>query len=125
MMHETSKFHSSLFTGIFCDSIEAVVSADNGSDDTLMPPHILRAIIQADTNTMVVDLDTPVEFNMAVYAKPGQEPYTVVCLQSVNASVRLNIRHGTSLLLRNITWVIPANPCDTVFLGPLFSTAWD
>ncbi len=100
MMLETSNCNSSLFTCIFCDSIEAIVMADNGSDDNLIPPHMLRAMFRADTSTMVVDLNAQVEFKMAVNAKPGQEHYTVLCSQSVNASVRLTIRHRTSLLLQ-------------------------
>ncbi len=116
MMQENTNYHSSLFTGIFSDSVQAVVMADNGSDDNLMSPHVLRKIVVADPNIVVVGLPTPLEFKIAVNAKLCQEPCIVVC-QSVNASVPLNIRDGTSLLLRSITWIVLVNPCDTVLLG--------
>ncbi len=74
-------------------------------------------LLSASPDTLVFELDFPIEFKMAVSSKPGQEEYTVVCHQSVRASVRLNIRHGTTLFLRNVTWVVPSNPCDTVLLG--------
>ncbi len=113
MMHGTSSHNSSLFTGIFCDNISVVVMADNGSDDNLMPPHVLRAC----PDTLVSELDSPIEFKMAVNSKPGQEEYIIVCNQSVRASVPLNIRHGTNIFLSNVTLVVPSNPCDTVLLG--------
>ncbi len=90
MMHGKSSQNSSLFRGIFCDNISAVVMADNGSDDILMQPHVLRAIISASPDTLVFELDFSIEFKMAVSSKPGQEKYTIVCHQSVRASVRLN-----------------------------------
>ncbi len=89
--------------------------ADNGSNDNLMPPHVLRAIISARPNTLVVDFDTPIEFKMAANSMPGLEEYTVVCQQSVRASVRLN--KVTFLSLRNFTCIVSSIPYDTVLLG--------
>ncbi len=117
MMHGTSSHNSSLFTGNFCDNNSAVVMSDNGFDDNLMPPHVLPAIISACPDTLVYKIDSQIEFKMAFNSKPGQEEYNVGCHQSVRASVRLNIRHGTSLFQRNVIWVVPSNPCGTVLLG--------
>lgn len=83
--------HSTLFSATFCEgAVEAVVMADQGAYDNLMPPQLLEAMIKANSQLQVTELCPPLVYDLA----------TVV------ADVDLRIRHGTTLKMRGMEWVV-------------------
>ena len=107
--------HSTLFSATFYETVEAVVLADPGSDDNLMLPRVFRKILLANKDAKVENLAQPIKFSMAVNASgpDGTNAY-VTCRKSVHADANLRIRHGSSLMLRNVRWVVSDQVADQV-----------
>lgn len=106
-----------LFTATFADTIEALVLADNGSDDNLLPPDMLKKLLQCKPDLKVTLLDNPIEYSMAVDAQTKSGVAKVVCDRTVKADVHLRIRHGSTLLLRNVEWAVSKQDAKHVLIG--------
>ncbi len=98
-------------------TVEAVAMADPGSCANLMPPAVLEQL-ENRPNCVVQKLSNPIVYNMAVDAELANgKRAVVVCRRTVVCDVELRIRHGSTLTLRNVRWVIPDQHAEHVLLG--------
>lgn len=95
--------HSALFSGTFADgAVEALVLADQGADINLISTELFDSIIGTGGNFRVTKLVPP-----QAYKGVGSNA-SITCSKKIEADVHLRIRHGSSLLLRNVVWKV----CD-------------
>ena len=111
--------HSTLFTAIFAQSIEALVIADKCADDNLMPPAIFKLLEKSNSDFNIKYLHTPIEYSMAVDVQGTSGVAKVVCSNLVTTDVELSIRYGTNLLLRNAEWAVCEQQAKHVLIGRL------
>ncbi|CAN8069121.1 unnamed protein product [Agarophyton chilense] len=117
MADDADMSNSTLFSAKFHDSLEVMVLADNGTDDNLMPPAVLKKLLLAKSNLKVTLLDMPLEYGMAVEAESAGPAAKVICDKIAHADVELRIRHGTNLLLRNVEWAVSKQNAKHVLIG--------
>ena len=99
---KNDEINSSLFTAKFCDgAVECSILADQGSDASVLPPHIFERMILADPNLEAVELK-----RVRTYDTVDSNATPLSSSRRVIASVLLNIRHGTHLCLRRMEWMI-------------------
>ena len=105
--------HSSLFSASFCKgAVEAVEMADQGSDANIISPSDLRSITEADQSIKPIPLKKIHTFSNALQsAKP------IRCCTTVQATVRLRVRHGNSLTLENIKWFVSEDELECIYIG--------
>ena len=109
--------HSTLFKAIFAQSIEALVLVDYCTDENLMPPAIFQLLEKSNSDFNIRYLDTPIEYSMATDAQGISGVVKVVCSKLVTTDVKLRIRHGTNLLLRNVEWAVCEQQAKHVLIG--------
>lgn len=104
--------HSALFSATFAlGAVESVVMADQGSDANVLPPTVLDALKKATPGLAVEELKPPHSFDFL------DQSSGIVCHKRVVADVQVRIRHGTKLVLRNITWHVSDAPTKVVVIG--------
>lgn len=109
--------HPTLFSAKFSETVEVLVLVDNGADDNLMPPGIFERLLKDDPKLSVTALAEPIEYSMAVDAHGRDGIAKVVCDRTVRADVQLKIRHGSTLLLRNVEWAVSKQKARHVLIG--------
>jgi len=98
--------NSSMFSAKFCDgAVQCSLLADQGSDGNILPPHVLDKIVQVSPNLNVVKLN-----RVHLYEMVDKTAQPLSCSRRVTASVMLNIRHGTTLCLRRMDWMVSDKP---------------
>ena len=103
MLKSMASSHSSLFTAYFADgAFEATVLADQGADINLISKELFQSIIETGGNFKVSNLVPP-----QIFSGVGSNA-TITCSKKIVADINLIIRHGSSLILRNILWKV----CD-------------
>jgi len=65
----------------------------------------------------VVHLKEPLEYSLAVDARTESGIAKVTCRKTVRADVELRIRHGTTLLLRDVVWVVSEQHAQHVLIS--------
>ena len=111
--------HSALFSATFASGkLNAVVLADQGADCNFLPPSVVDEISKALPELKRVPLQHTQMFGTAI---KDAEP--LPCSSKVVCDVHLRIRHGTRLLLRNVTWLVSERAMPHVILGREVLTA--
>ena len=104
---------SAMFRASFCDGgVEVVVKADQGLDANVIPRNILRDITKALRSLQIKKLLGQVQYGTTVKNGPK-----VTFHSQALVSVLLHIRHGTTLALRNVQWLIFNEDADYVIIG--------
>ena len=104
----TSLFSASFFEG----AVETVAMADQGSDANIIFPSLLRKLQHASPELKIQSLDKNVTFaNALATTRP------IRCSRSIQATIRLRIRHGSALSIGNIKWFVADDELDCVYIG--------
>ena len=97
----------------FCNGgVETFAKADNGSDANIIAPNILKQIQQSCLSVKVKKLWSPVQYGTVVKNGP-----TVICRGQVRCTLLLHIRHGSTLALRNMEWIVCDGEAEHVVIG--------
>lgn len=107
---------SIIFTAVFGSKYRDQVCADNGADGNILDKETLRRIIAAGVDASVEELSQPRVFDMAAANADGASA-KLVCTKSVSVDTELHIRHGTTLRLRNLKWLVTDQRVSDPLLG--------
>lgn len=104
--------HSSVFKASFADGkIEADIMADQRADANIMSKRLMMRIQREMPELQPVAL-----CSAQVYKSVTGEP-CVTCNWEVSMDVFLRIRHGSSLILRNVLWKVADENITTTIIG--------
>lgn len=82
-----------------------------------MGEELLRRWQRAGADIQVADLPRPIRFEMAASTTPKGETAEIVCNRTAIIHLELHVRHGTTLVLRNLRWVITKQNVGEPLLG--------
>ena len=88
------------------------MKGDHGTDVNLIPPTVLDQILKSKPRMKVEDLMEPLSYGALVTNGPK-----VTCRRKVKNSIMLHVRHGTTLALRNMEWMVSDDNADMVLIG--------
>lgn len=94
----------------FAGKVTWISCADLGSDINLMPSDLLSALLAAGADMIINKFNMPRKYGMAVETSTDHEPVYAECNCSVTLTIELHIRHGTTLTVRNVTWLVSSQP---------------
>ncbi|KAI0557832.1 hypothetical protein FGB62_258g06 [Gracilaria domingensis] len=104
---------STVFEAIFCrEKLEAEVTADQGASANIMPKKFYIQLQKLDGVKSVHKLARQAVFDVFNKSAP---PLT--CDLKVTADVSLKIRHGKSMILRNVDWLIANESTSGILIG--------
>lgn len=115
-MHGDNSESSIVFKTVFAHRHEMQTCVDNGSDGNIMDEKALQSIIQTGAEVEVKSLKQPRVFEMAAHVPDGKKA-ELVCKKEAVIDTELHIRHGSSLLLRNVAWLVTNQQVETPLLG--------
>ena len=92
----TALFNATFFNG----AVDCLALADQGADVNIVGSSVLTALTNANANFCVRNLPEP-----KVYTSVD-ENVRVTCRQHFMADIQLRIRHGTTLMLRGVDWLV-------------------
>lgn len=115
---EEAKEFSSVFKTTFTHQHQADTCIDNGSDGNIADDHTVQAIVDAGADVEVKILKTPREFETAAHGPDGQK-VELLCGKQALINTKLYVRHGSSLLLRKMKWIITTQKVGTPLLERL------
>lgn len=107
---------STEFQAVFAGRINVNICADNGADASILDDNTLSLIISAGADVQIDNLEKPRIFGMAAMTKDGQDAQ-IVCDRAVSVNTELHIRHGSSLMLRNLRWLLTPQKLAEPLLG--------
>ena len=107
---------SIIFTCTFAQRTRDVVTADIGSEVNLMDETLLKRIVRDGGDVEVKDLHQPRTFSMVV-TTAGDKDVNVVCKKMATMPIELHIRHGKTLVLRNVQWMVTDQGCTESLLS--------
>lgn len=107
---EQSQEDSAIINATFAGTVTRDTCADLGSDINLLPPDVLSVLISERADVNITVFNVPRQYGMAVQTSTEDKPIYVECDRSVTTTTELHIRHGTSLSLRNVTWLVAKQP---------------
>lgn len=108
---------STLSSAKFKETIHALVLPDNCSEDNLMLPDIFDKLKSSNPHLVMTQFDKKIVYALAVEAQASTGTAKVICGKTVKADVELRIRHGASLLLRNVEWAVSDQQAEHVLIG--------
>lgn len=118
MISEDAEESSALFTATFMEGrVECMVLADIGADDNIIPTELLTELLKQESELKVENLSPPKVFKSAVKDTIDGGSAKINCSKKVQLDVKLNIRHGSYLLLRNVVWLVSDKDADCAYLG--------
>ena len=101
---------SAMLPASFCQgAVEAVAKADQGSDCNLIPPSMLQNLKKSNPRIKEEKLVKPQPYGTVI--KDGPKVY---CTHKVVSNIMLYVRHGTTLMLRGVEWMV--SDCETEFV---------
>lgn len=104
--------HSALFSATLLNgAVECLVLTDQGSDTNLISSSVFEAMKKAGFKGKVTILVPPHKYQGV------SKENVITCRRKITADLNLRIRHGTSLLIRNITWRVSDEESDNVIIG--------
>lgn len=114
---QDAQFESSvLLTATFGETLRTTICADNGADANIMDKKLLTSLKNTKAYQHVETLPKPQLFNMAASTTSG-EPSNLLCTQAVTVDTELHIRHGTTLKLRRLRWLVTDQKVPEPLLG--------
>lgn len=105
-----------VFKTVFGHRYHGEACVDNGADNNIIDQRTLQSIREAGVDVEVVDLNRLREFEMAACDVKGNKT-KLVFLKQDRLDTELHIRHGSSLLLRNLVWLVTERYVTTPLLG--------
>lgn len=108
---------SVVFAATYGTRTRDILVADMGSDGCIMGQDLLTRIQNDGGLVQVQELAKPVLFNLAVQSLKSGEEAKIVCDKVATMTVELHIRHGTTLVLRNLKWFVTKQPCNEPLLS--------
>ena len=108
---------SILFNATYADRVRDIVVADIGADINLMGEILLNKLQCAGAKVHVTDLPRPMRYRMAAGTTPKGENAEIVCERTVVADLKLHVRHGSTLVLRNLRWLVTKQDVGEPLLG--------
>ena len=110
--------NSTNFVATFADKVQSIICTDIGSDINLLCPSLFKSIERLGNDTLKVEiLSTPIKFDLAVQQDSSGNRIYVECDRKVKINIKLHVRHGSSLTLRNVTWYVALKPLQQQLLG--------
>ena len=104
--------NTALFDATFLNgAIECHALADQGADANIVGQSVLDALKAANVNFCIRDLQEP-----KVYTSIDED-VRVTCRQHFMADIQLKIRHGTTLMLRGVDWLVSDVDNEQVIIG--------
>lgn len=107
---------SILFTAVFGSKYRNQVCADNGADTNILDNATLRRIMASGVDLEVETLAQARVFDMAAVNADGASA-RLTCKHSVSIDTELHIRHGSTLRLRNLKWLVTDQRVTDPLLG--------
>ena len=109
---ESGHRNSALFSASFCDGgVECVVLTDQGSDVNLVPPEIFMQVQQSHPDMQTRRVHPPAKFNSAAVGG------VITCDRAFRADIKLRIRHGTTLIIRSVEWLVGDKSDEHAIIG--------
>lgn len=98
---------SSVLFSCTCDNrTKNFVTADIGFDVNLMDDKLHKEIIAEEGAVEIHDLNPPRIFDVAVQNSNTSESINIICQRMATMPVELHIRHGKTLEMRHVTWMV-------------------
>lgn len=97
---------SLVFSCTYANRTRDFVTADIGSDMNLMGDELLDRITAEGGEVEVRDLTPTRVFNVAVQNSDTSQPVNIICHHTATMPVALYIRHGKTLVVRNVAWMV-------------------
>jgi len=107
---------SIIFTCTYAHRTRDVVTADIGSEVNLMDETLLERIVRDGGDVVIKDLREPRTFSMAV-TTANDADVNVKCKKMATMPIELHIRHGKTLVLRNVQWMVTDQGCAESLLS--------
>lgn len=108
---DDGRHHSALFSASFANGkVSCRLLADQGADVNLLPEELAERILKHG-DYVVRKLPQPRTY------KTVSGTVCARCENSITLDVHLKIRHGSNLILRNVTWEIPNGAVKEAILG--------
>eukprot|EP00171_Calliarthron_tuberculosum_P004595 IDg4595t1 len=108
----TDQENTALFSASFCNGgVECEVLTDQGSDVNLVPPEISDLIISSHPDLKTRAVDPPAKYNSVAIGG------VVICDRSFKTDIKLRIRHGTTLILRSVEWLVGDKSDNHAIIG--------
>lgn len=96
---------------LFAGKIESILCADGGSDINLLPRRLFRCLLEKRADMKVRNYEKARRFPLAAVDK------FVECDRAVEMDTELLIRHGKSLMIRNLKWLVATENVEEPLLG--------
>lgn len=116
--NNTSNSPSVIFRTTFGGSVNQPVCVDIGADVNLMDEKLFQKFDNQKTNFNLENLSNPVIYELAEKDENGSTA-KIKCDKKITLDMKLHIRHGTSLILRNVACYIIAQSVTDPLLGRL------
>ena len=94
-----------------------VLCADNGSDINLIPSNLLSSLLRKGAMIEVKTLKTPRRYGLAAVTSADGRELFLECDKVAVMNIKLLIRHGTTLTLRNVPWYVATGYVAEPLLG--------
>lgn len=109
---EDLESHSALFSASMAKgAVECLILTDQGADVNLMPKTLFEELNRAGGITKTTILVPP-----RTMTGIG-EPANITCKKRIVADVQLRIRHGSALLVRNVSWYVSEQEFKNAIIG--------
>lgn len=107
---------SVLFTATYGGKVQEILCADNGSDMNLMGADLLKRIQTNGGKVVVTKFKNPLLYSMAANLDDGKSA-RISCTRRAVMDTELHIRHGKTLVLKNLKWMVTDQQVDEPLLG--------
>ncbi len=109
--------NSVIMKAIFAEKEDQCVFEDGGSDINIMPADLLARLSSAGAKMEVSMFKHARKFSLAAASNASKDPMYITCDRQVTLNTQLCIRHGKSLMLRNVHWYFAVEDVDEPHLG--------
>ena len=103
--------NSTMIGASFAGAVNATLCADGGSDINLLPPSVFAQLLERRAHMRVTKYDKVRKFALAA------SNLFVTCDREISINTELHIRHGKSLMIRNLRWFVAVDTVDEPLLG--------
>ena len=103
--------NATIIDAFFAGTVDATICVDGGSDINLPPPSVFRNLLERRAHMRVTTYDKLRKFSLAA------SDLFVSCDREIEVNTELHIRHGKSLMIRNLRWFVAVDNVEEPLLG--------
>ena len=113
---ERTELSSVHFNATIAHEYKTTVCADGGLDETMIDDHRVSDIRNSGAVIRIRPLEKEIVLNMAADA-PGGTPTQIKYHSELTADTDIHVRHGSSLRIRNLRWLVTKKRLAEPLLG--------